>query len=304
MAQNEIRSQSRRHPRFFLCGICNIVSIAENLPNEGNGTKNKVPTEKEKRFVSVRDAQHEEDRDTTESRWNLSSKDDESAELQKRIQNQSLPQRTSSRNEEKRFGKATGKMCWTASREDIEHVDCDNEAGSNVEEDSVDSGFDPMSSRTTQYILEKGDLTCIETPCKDKMTNDKDQWENEKDRRWHQGNSALKDPTFVSRGHIFESFDSKESQTLENEPSSSEPVAKDITSCDKEVSNVPEIKLNGAELKHAWLEEKPTLPGSRWKRVVALKTNASRRKRRQRDSVTINEEYDLMIANLKQYGVL
>ena len=288
----------RRHSRFFLCGLCNVVSIAENTSHQENAREHYGHEEKEKFFVAVRESRNEDKhtvgRSTFESRLNLSSEDEESEESQE--MNQSLPQGTVACDEEgmKIMGCIRKKICLNAG-EDLENMNYKNEGDADVEKDSIDSCSDKVLPRTSHNVLAQRDS--ISRPvmlCKDKMTidsqelNQVEKMENEKDKQ-KQGNSAPK---------------STESQILEQDPSLLLPTTKKLMGRSKQASKLPEIKINDTLMKPAWIEEQPTSPGNRWKRVVALKVKVKKGQRIHRDSATINEEYELMIENLKQYGVL
>ena len=51
----------------------------------------------------------------------------------------------------------------------------------------------------------------------------------------------------------------------------------------KQASKLPEIKINDTLMKPAWIEEQPTSPGNRWKRVVALKVKVKKGQRIHRE---------------------
>lgn len=288
---HQLTSQSRRRPpRFFLCGICNIVSIAENTPSQENTSENNVHAAgKEKRFATVREAQNKDqstlERNTSESELNLSSKDEQSAELQEPNRIQSLTQKKAVLDGErmKKIESSRKKICWNAG-EELENFERDIDA----EKHTVDSSTDQVSSRTLQNGSDQGDFSCTEIDSPELHQDE----ECENETRSQPDNSVPKDPKFFVRKHFLESVETTESELM-----AFAPVA-------KQASNVPEIKINGNTVKPTWSEEEPVSPGSRWKRVIALKANANRGKRRQRDSATINEEYDMMMENLKQYGVL
>lgn len=99
------------------------------------------------------------------------------------------------------------------------------------------------------------------------------------------------------------------SQSHENVALSALPLADNGTLPSKNPSNTPEIKINDAVVKPAWSEDEAevkTTPANRWKRLapIKFKINRIQGKRRERDAAVVREEYEIMMENLKQYGVL
>ena len=288
---SEFHSRAKRRPRYFLCGICNIVSIAEN---SGRQSENDLPNGKGKRFKH----KFTRNRDTIESQLDLSSKDETSVESQEVNQTQIPSEGTVLCD-----GRRMAKICWNAD-DDVGNVD-------NIERDSIDSAAEESLSGISQNTAVQGKsvLRNVEVPCQGKVpTNSRqfcqEDWDNETKRRGQQVNSMPKNQKIFPREHALEPFVPTENPTLDKEASSLETIAKDASGCGKKSSSVPEIKINGTVVKPAWVGEESSSTVNRWKRTVALKVNAKRRKRMQRDSVTMNEEYELMIKNLKHYGVL
>ena len=292
MAQDEKKSTSELHyrpkrcPRYFFCGICNIVSIAENTDGGRRESENKPPSGRENRF----ECKFTTNQDTIESQLHLSSKDE--ASVESREVNQNL---IPSKGLVLCHGTGMAKICWNAD-DDVENVD-------NVERESVDSGAEEMLSGISQNTVAQENL---EKPCQGKVPTSSRQFRQDEDcanetkGRGQQENSMPKDQRIFPREHSLESFLPPENPTIVKEASSLETIAKDASGS----SSVPEIKVNGTVVKPAWVEAESSTAVSRWKRTVALKVNANRRKRMQRDSITMNEEYELMIKNLKHYGVL
>lgn len=297
MAQDEKKSTSEFHsrpkrcPRYFLCGICNIVSIAENTGGGRKGSENKLPRGREKCF----EHKFTTNQDTIESLSNLSSKDETSVESQELNQNL-FP----SKGTVFCHGAGMTKICWNAD-DDVGNLD-------NIQRDSIDSGAEEILLRISQNTVAQENS---EEPRQGKVSTssrqfrqDEEDWVNETKRRGQQMNSMAKDQRIFPREHSLESFVPTENPTLDKEASSLEIISKDASGCGKKSSSVPEIKINGTVVKPAYVEPETSSAVSRWKRTVALKVNANRRKRMQRDSITMNEEYELMIKNLKHYGVL
>ena len=287
---SELHSRPKRCPRYFLCGICNIVSIAENTGGGRRESENKPPSGREKRF----ERKFTTNQDTIESQLNLCSKEEASVESQEVNQNL-IP----SKGTVLCHGTGMAKICWNAD-DDVENVD-------NVERESVKSGAEEMLSGISQNTVAQENS---EEPCQGKVPTSSRQFcqdedcANETKRRGQQVNSMPKDQRIFPREHSLESSLPPENPTLDKEAPSLETIAKDASGCGKKSSSVPEIKVNGTVVKPAWVEAESSTAVSRWKRTVALKVNANRRKRMQRDSITMNEEYELMIKNLKHYGVL
>ena len=243
--------------------------------------------------------------DTSESSLNTKhfiSRDVEDTGLKALAQTQSSSQMMVSRygEEVETFRRAEGKICRNECLKKLENFDSDKD-GKIIDKDSSDRGL--ISSKSSQKVPEKENLNCEEISSKGEMASGPsealpvDGLENEKDNGLQKRNSSPKDlKTFVPvSGHTSESFESTETNFA--------PDNENSTRGSHEKTNVPEIQINGTESKHAWHEEEKPLPGSRWKRIVALRTNTGRGKKMQRDSATINEEYELIVSTLKEYGV-
>ena len=309
MASEKGFQSRKKRPRFFLCGICNVVSIAENTANERDTTEDTAQRDEEKRLSSTmarnKDTERSLHTDTSESSLNTKhfiSRDVEDTGLKALAQTQSSSQMMVSRygEEVETFRRAEGKICRNECLKKLENFDSDKD-GKIIDKDSSDRGL--ISSKSSQKVPEKENLNCEEISSKGEMASGPsealpvDGLENEKDNGMQKRNSSPKDlKTFVPvSGHTSESFESTETNFApENENS---------TRGSHEKTNVPEIQINGTESKHACHEEEKPLPGSRWKRIVALRTNSGRGKKMQRDSATINEEYELIVSTLKEYGV-
>lgn len=288
MASEKGFQSRKKRPRFFLCGICNVVSIAENTANERDTTEDTAQRDEEKRLSSTM----ARNKDTERSLHTDTSL----------AQTQSSSQMMVSRygEEVETFRRAEGKICRNECLKKLENFDSDKD-GKIIDKDSSDRGL--ISSKSSQKVPEKENLNCEEISSKGEMASGPsealpvDGLENEKDNGMQKRNSSPKDlKTFVPvSGHTSESFESTETNFA--------PDNENSTRGSHEKTNVPEIQINGTESKHACHEEEKPLPGSRWKRIVALRTNSGRGKKMQRDSATINEEYELIVSTLKEYGV-
>ena len=282
-------SVSRRGcARFFLCGICNIVSIAENASGHAEESGNNICTGKEKHFED----EYRTDQGTTSPRFHLSSNDEGNPELQGLKQGQSLPQGTVFCTR-KEFNKCVStrkaKICWKDSKEISNMVDKYDD----VEKlDGAECGSVQTSTIIFPNVVEQGRLVFrTTTPCQRKMATDRQESREDEERvnnekGGQQMNFMSEDQKIALKEQVLELFESTESNAIDKETSFPKPKAEDSVGCRAEVSN--DIKT----------------PGSRWKRAVAFKLNTKRNKKMQRDSVTMKEEYELMIKNLTQYGVL
>ena len=308
MASEKGFQSRKKRPRFFLCGICNVVSIAENTANERDTTEDTAKRDEEKRLSSTmarkKDTERSLHTDTSESSLNTKhsiSRDVEDTGLKALAQTQSSSQMMESRygEEVETFRRAQGKICWNECLKKLENFDS-NKDGKIIDNDSSDRGF--ILSKSSQKVSEQEKINCKETSSKGDMASGPseapvDGLVNEKDNGRQKRDSSPKDlKTFVPvSGHNLELFESTEANFA--------PDNENSTRGSHKKTNVPEIQINGTESKHAWHEEEKPLPGSRWKRIVALRTNSGRGKKMQRDSATINEEYELIVSTLKEYGV-
>lgn len=289
MALNDRESTRGSNPvprkgraRFFLCGICNIVSIADHGRESGNNKLNG----KEKHFED----ECRSDQDATSSQFNVSSNDEGNPELQSFKQGQSLPQGTMfcTRKELNQCASTReAKICWKDSKEISNMIDKYDD----VEKlDGAEDGPAQTSSRIFPNVAEQGRLVFrAATPSQSEMATDKKESSEYEERvnnekRGQQINFVAQDQKIVLKEQVLESFESTQGKGI-----------------DKETS-LPKLKAVGcgADLS----EDIVKTPGSRWKRAVAFKLNAKKNKKMQRDSVTMKEEYELMIKNLTQYGVL
>lgn len=306
---NENGFQSRKkRPRFFLCGICNVVSIDENTANKRDTTENTAQRDGEKHLSSTMASNKDTERSlhTHTSEFSLNTKhsisrDAEDTGLKVLTQTQGSSQMMVSRygEEVETFRRAEGKICWKECLKKLENFDRYKD-GKIIDKDSSDRGL--ISSKSSQKVSEQENLNCEEISSKGEMASGPsdvpvDGLENEKDNERQKRNPSPKDlKTFVTAsGHNLESFESTEANFA--------PDNENSTRGSHKKTNVPETQINGTEFKHAWREEEKPLPGSRWKRIVALRTNSGRGKKMQRDSATINEEYELIVSTLKEYGV-
>ena len=308
MASEKGFQSRKKRPRFFLCGICNVVSIAENTANERDTTEDTTQRDEEKRLSSTmarnKDTERSLHTDTSESSPNTKhfiSRDVEDTGLKALAQTQSSSQMMVSRygEEVETFRRAQGKICWNECLKKLENFDSRKD-GKIIDNDSSDRGF--ILSKSSQTVSEQEKTNCEEISSKGEMASGPseapvDGLENEKDNGRQKRDSSPKDlKTFVPvSGHRLELFESTEANFAPDNENSSRGSHKK--------TNVPEIQINGTESKHAWHEEEKPLPGSRWKRIIALRTNSGRGKKMQRDSATINEEYELIVSTLKEYGV-
>lgn len=308
MASEKGFQSRKKRPRFFLCGICNVVSIAENTVNERDTTEDTAQRDEEKRLSSTmarnKDTERSLHTDTSESSLNTKhsiSRDVEDTGLKALAQTQSSSQMMVSRygEEVETFRRAQGKICWNECLKKLENFDS-NKDGKIIDNDSSDRGL--ILTKSSQKVSEQEKINCEEISSKGEMASGPseapvDGLENEKDNGRQKRDSSPKDlKAFVPvSGHSLELFESREANFAPDNENSTRGSHKKTT--------VPEIQTNGTESKHAWNEEEKPLPGSRWKRIVALRTNSGRGKKMQRDSATINEEYELIVSTLKEYGV-
>lgn len=306
---NENGFQSRKkRPRFFLCGICNVVSIDENTANKRDTIENTAQRDGEKHLSSTMASNKDTERSlhTHTSEFSLNTKhsisrDAEDTGLKALTQTQGSSQMMVSRygEEVETFRRAEGKICWKECLKKLENFERYKD-GKIIDKDSSDRGL--ISSKSSQKVSEQENLNCEEISSKGEMASGPsdapvDGLENEKDNERQKRNPSPKDlKTFVTAsGHNLESFESTEANFA--------PDNENSTRGSHKKTNVPEIQINSTEFKHAWHEEEKPLPGRRWKRIVALRTNSGRGKKMQRDSATINEEYELIVSTLKEYGV-
>ena len=306
-SENGFQSRKKR-PRFFLCGICNVVSIDESRATERDTNENTAQKDEEKRLSSTMASNKDTERslhtDTSQSSLNTKhsiSRDVEDTGLKALAQTQSSSQMMVSRygEEVETFRRAQGKICWNECLKKLENFDS-NKDGKIIDNDSSDRGL--ILTKSSQKVSEQEKINCEEISSKGEMASGPseapvDGLENEKDNGRQKRDSSPKDlKTFVPvSGHSLELFESTEANFA--------PDNENSTRVSHKKTNVPEIQINGTESKHAWNEEEKPLPGSRWKRIVALRTNSGRGKKMQRDSATINEEYELIVSTLKEYGV-
>jgi len=130
-SENGFQSRKKR-PRFFLCGICNVVSIDENTANERNTTENTAQRDEEKRLSSTMASNKDTERslhtDTSESSLNTKhsiSRDVDDTGLKVLTQHQSSSQMMVSRygEEVETFRRAEGKTCWNECLKKLENFD-------------------------------------------------------------------------------------------------------------------------------------------------------------------------------------
>lgn len=296
--------KSRRQRFFLICGTCNVVSIAENIPIEGKkGLKNNTGLEKEKSSIAVRDAQNNADKGTppdhAEKSWvDVSDDPIKSSANQDLDKFQSLKKGMAD-DFSGRMGKYVNtrkkKVCWS-DRDDHNNV-TDEVDGQN----SVDNLPGQERSNVSQNDFEQNSSPSRKTSLK---LHGADECKNSAE--------ALMQNVNLTAKRVAWSTDPSQSQAQlldENVPSSPLPLADDSTLPGKTPSNKPEIKIDDAVVKPAWSEneaEVTSTPANRWKRLapIKFKMNRIQGKRMERDTVTVREEYEMMMENLKLYGVL
>lgn len=296
--------KSRRQKFFLICGTCNVVSIAENKPIEGKtGVKNNIGLEEEKRFIAVREAQNNGDKcipHHVEKSWVDVSKDPiKSSEFQDVDKFQSLQKEKANDIGKgiRRYESTTKKVCWS-DRDD--HDDDSDEVDG---QSSVHSFPGQEWSKLPQNVHEQNNPSTKETSLKLHGADESTCKNNEEARMQHANLTAKR---------VAWAADPSQSQAQllgENTPSSPLPLTENSTHAGKKPSNTPEIKINDALVKPAWSENETratSTSANRWKRLAPLKFKMNRiqGRRMERDAAIVHEEYEIMMENLKLYGVL
>ena len=294
--------KSRRQRFFLICGTCNVVSIAENTSIEGKtGVQNSTSLKEEKSSNALRKAQNNGDKctpDNMEKSWvDVSDDPINSSAGQDLEEFQSLKKGMADDFDEKmgRSASTKKKVCWSDMDEEDNITD---EVGG---QSSVDSHPGQEQSNVPQANFEQNSLPFRKTSL---QLNGTDECKNSEEPVMQCVNLTAKrvawsaDP---SPSHV---------QVLdENVPPASLPLADNSTLPGKNPSNTLEIKINDAVVKPAWSEneaEVTSTPANRWKLLapIKFKMNRIQGKRMERDTATVREEYEMMMENLKLYGVL
>ncbi|KAJ7363698.1 hypothetical protein OS493_009861 [Desmophyllum pertusum] len=265
---------------------------------KGKVDRNGEGIDEEKHFIAVREAQY--------------LKDLRSADLQDQDKLQSLSKGNVVRNGEgmDRSG-STKKTCWRGSSDDVD------------DQRNVDSCLEQAWSERQQSVFELNSFSSTEPPLcngkraiEDPQLHQVDAWKDSKEApTYDQGNSAPKQRPSLTREQAIGSVESSQSQAqllVENEAPTLTSLTEDRTTGGKQACNAPEIQINGAVAKPGWVEEDPAratsgISSNRWKRLSALKFKVNRiqgKRVERRDTVVVSEEYEMMMANLKLYGVM
>lgn len=278
---------------------------------KGKVDRNGEGIDEEKHFIAVREAQCIQNH--MENSLDI-SRDLRSADLQDQDKLQSLSKGNVVRNGEgmDRSG-STKKTCWRSSDDKYcssDDVDEQSYAGQTWSK-RVQNAFELNSSSSTEAPLCNG-KRAIEDPQLHKV----DAWNDSKEApTYDQGNSAPKQRPSLTREQAIGSVESSQSQAqllVENEAPTLTSLTEDSTTGGKQACNAPEIQINGAVAKPSWVEEDPAratsgISSNRWKRLSALKFKVNRiqgKRVERRDTVVVSEEYEMMMANLKLYGVM
>ena len=133
-----------------------------------------------------------------------------------------------------------------------------------------------------------------------KMASDSHQMRHKEDDRRREIDSMPMSQRLFQREQTIGSFESNESQPLGVETLSHKPDNEGT-----ETNDTPSTHMRDSAAKPAWALAggEPNVRGSRWRRAMAVRENGKRSKKI-RDFAAVYEEYDLMIKNLKIYGVL
>ena len=292
----------RRRQRFFLiCGTCNVVSIAENTPVEGKtGAKNSTVLKEEKSSAVLCEAQNNEDKCTQDhaekSRVDMSDDPIKSSADQDLDKFPSLKKGMADNLSGRmgRSGRTKKKVCWS-DRDDQSTVTDE------VDGQSSDSLPGQQRSNVPQNNFEQNSPPSRKTSLKLHGASERKNSEE-----------TLRQCMNFTAKRVAWSADPSQSQAQlldEKVPSSPLPLADNSTLPGKEPSNTTEINNNDAIVKPAWSEneaEVVSTAANRWKRLAPIKFRMNRiqSKRTERDIATVREEYEIMMENLKLYGVL
>lgn len=283
--------KGRRQKWFLICGACNVVSIAENAPIEGNAGLENTDMEDERHFITVREAQKNE----KSTSGHVEESDPRRSQVKGRDKNRKVDGDGQTIERYEGFK----KICWSGSNDDDDSDEVDDQSG-------VGSFPEQNWSEPPQNEFEQKTFSCRETPLQQHK-------EDDKDGRMQQYNTSPKSRASLVRKRVAWSMEPPQSQVqlpVENDASSVTPQREDFMRSGKQSSNTPESKTNDAVGKPVWVEKEPSRAPStsanRWKRLVALKFKLNRiqTKRMERDDATVHEEYEMMMENLKLYGVL
>lgn len=181
------------------------------------------------------------------------------------------------------------KICWN-TREDNDH-----------EKDRSDSSFNQLPQRTSRNDIKQESSTFPKGSQSEGLASDSHQSvKGKKNDHRLEVDSTPKSQKLYQRQYNLDSPESTKTQPLAKETAFQEHAAEG-----KEASDKPILSINDSAPKPAWVEveQKTNLPGRRWRKALALRANGKRLKKT-RDFAAVYEEYDLMINNLKQFGVL
>jgi len=284
--------KSRRQRFFLICGTCNIVSIAENTPiDEKTGAKNNTGLEEEKGFTAVREALNNDDKCTPDhavkSCVDVSDDSSKKSDLED-FQTLKKGMADDLVGKMGRYASTKKKVCW---RDRDKHDTCKIH-----DQSSVDSFSGQERSNPSQSDFEQNKPPSRKASLK---LHRADERTNSEEALMQRLNLTAKREAWLA----------DPSQSHENGALSVLPLADNSTLPSKNPSNTPEIKINDAVVKPAWSADETevtTTPANRWKRLAPLKFRINRiqGKRRERDAAVVREEYEIMMENLKQYGVL
>lgn len=295
--------KSRRQKFFLICGTCNVVSIAENTSIEGKtGEQNCTGLKEEKSSIAMRKAQNNGDTctaDHAEKSWVHESDDPIKSSA-----NQDPDKFLSSKKgmpddfdgKMGRYASTKKKVCWSDSDEEDNVTD---EVDGQSSEDSLPG---QERSNVPQNNLEQNSLPTRKTSL---QLNGTDECKNSEE--------ALMQRVNLTAKRVAWSADPSPSQAEaldENVAPSPLPLADNNSMLPgKTPTNNPENKINDAVVKPGWSEseaEVTSTAANRWKLLapIKFKMNRIQSKRMERDTATVREEYEMMMENLKLYGVL
>ena len=294
--------KSRRQRFFLICGTCNVVSIAESTSTEGKtGVQDSTGPKEEKSSIAMHKGQINGDKsipDHVETSW-----EDVSDDPIKSSANQDLDKFQSLKKgmaddfggKMGRYASTKKRVCWN-DRDDEDNVT--DKVDRLSSEDSL-----PREGRSNvpQNSFEQNSLPSRKTSLK---LHGADEGKKSEEALMQRVNLTAKCAAW--------SADPSQSQAqllAENVPPSPSPLADDSTLPGKSPSNPPEIKINDAVVKPAWCEREAEVTSTavnRWKLLapIKFKMNRIQGKRMERDNATVREEYEIMMENLKLYGVL
>ena len=294
--------KSRRQRFFLICGTCNVVSIAENTSiEEKTGVQSSTGPKEEKSSIAMRKGQNNGDKCTSDHEEK--SSEEVSDDPIKSSANQELDKLQSlKKGMADDFGGKMGrtvstkkKVCWS-DRDDEDNVTNEVDGQS-----SVDRLPGQERSNVSQSNFAENSLPSRKTSLKLHGAEECKKSEEALMQRVNLTAKCVAWPVDPSQRHA---------QLLdENVPPSPLRLADNSTLPGKNPSNTPEIKINDAVVKPAWSEseaEVTSTAANRWKLLapIKFKMNRIQGKRTERDTATVREEYEMMMENLKLYGVL